>query len=56
MDLDVGGPTADGDPWEGSTTYLVKFAAGAGVAPAQGGADGALPTDFSLCFHTTAAP
>jgi hypothetical protein len=56
MDLDVGGPAADGDPWAGSTTYLVKFATGASVAPAQGGAPGTLPADFSLCFHTTAAP
>jgi len=56
MDLDVGGPTADGDPWEGSTTYLVTFAADAAVSPAQGGADGTFPSDYRLCFHTTAAP
>ena len=56
MNLDVGGPTADGDPWLGSTTYLVKFATDAAVSPAQGGADGSFGTDFSLCFHTTATP
>ena len=56
MDLDVGGQTAPDLLWAGATTYLVKFAANAAVSPSQGGADAALPTDFSLCFHTTAAP
>ena len=56
MDLDVGGTTAPDLLWAGATTYLVTFAAGAAVSPSQGGADVALPADFSLCFHTTAAP
>jgi hypothetical protein len=56
MDLDVGGPTSPGDPWNGATTYLITFAAGAAVSPAQGGADAPIASDFSLCFHTTATP
>ena len=59
MDLDVGasGPAGDaGLAWAGSTTYRVTFADGASVSPAQGGADGTFPSDYSLCFHTTAAP
>lgn len=59
MDLDAGGPTAtptDKLVWQPSTTYLVTFAADATISPQQGGADAPLPSDFSLCFHTTAAP
>lgn len=54
---DLAGPTAQMDQlWEPNTTYLLTFAAGAAVTPKQGGDPGALPgpSDFSLCFHTTA--
>jgi hypothetical protein len=59
MELDVGGPTATPDTvWAPNTTYLITFAAGATVAPNQGGTPAALPgaADYSLCFHTAAPP
>lgn len=57
--LDAGGapagPTAQMDQlWEANTTYRLTFVDGAMVTPKQGGDPGALPSDFSLCFHTTA--
>jgi hypothetical protein len=59
LQLDVGGPTAQKAlVWAPSTTYLLTFADGAAVTPKQGGNPGVLPgaKDFSLCFHTSAAP
>jgi len=45
--------------WKPSTTYLVRFAAGAKVVATSGSTagtpDGAIPSTLSFCFHTTAA-
>jgi hypothetical protein len=58
--LQLGVNTGDMDQfWKPSTTYLVRFAAGAKVAAAQGSTpgtpDGAIPSTLSFCFHTPAA-
>lgn len=60
MKLDIGDPaTATPEAgWQPSTTYRIEFADDAAVTPVQGGDAGLFPgaADFSLCFHTLAAP
>jgi hypothetical protein len=50
--LDPAKPDPADPVWEPNTTYRLTFLDGAAVTPRQGGAAGALPGDFSLCFHT----
>lgn len=53
--IDVGGGTpAPATRWAPDTTYSITFTPDAKVTPSQGGADGTFPSDFKLCFHTSA--
>jgi hypothetical protein len=60
LQVDVAGETADpkAQVWAPNTTYLLQFTDDAVVTPLQGGATAQLPgaQDFTLCFHTPAAP
>ncbi len=54
MDLDTKGGGA-AHLWDPQTTYRIQFTADAKASPSQGGAAGAMPSDYDLCFHTAAA-
>jgi hypothetical protein len=56
MRLDLrGGAAPMATAWAPTTTYRISFAPGTTVSTKQRGPDGAIPDDFTLCFHTPAS-